>query len=128
MSEKPPVPAALQTLLLICETEELTHCYYATLGEIRLALSQKGEVVWCRDCLARFWGRHVGLRAKWKLEFGLTDGVVVAAGGSTAGAVILGEVRGSIGGDWYSLLPLRRLRCLRRRFRDRRGLRPLQAS
>ena len=36
MSEKPPVPAALQTLLLICETdqqrEELTHCYYATLG------------------------------------------------------------------------------------------------
>jgi hypothetical protein len=33
---KPPVPAALQTLLLICETdqqrEELTHCYYATLG------------------------------------------------------------------------------------------------
>jgi hypothetical protein len=36
MSENPPVPAALQTLLLICETEqqreELTHCYYATLG------------------------------------------------------------------------------------------------
>ena len=36
MSDKPPVPAALQTLLLICETdqqrEELTHCYYATLG------------------------------------------------------------------------------------------------
>jgi hypothetical protein len=36
MSEKPPIPAALQTLLLICETdqqrEELTHCYYATLG------------------------------------------------------------------------------------------------
>jgi hypothetical protein len=36
MSEKPPVPTALQTLLLICETdqqrEELTHCYYATLG------------------------------------------------------------------------------------------------
>jgi hypothetical protein len=36
VSEKPPVPAALQTLLLICETdqqrEELTHCYYATLG------------------------------------------------------------------------------------------------
>jgi len=36
MSEKPPVPAALQALLLICETdqqrEELTHYYYATLG------------------------------------------------------------------------------------------------
>ena len=36
MSEKPSVPATLQTLLLICETdqqrEELTHCYYATLG------------------------------------------------------------------------------------------------
>ena len=36
MSEKPPVPAALQTLLLICDSdqqrEELTHCYYATLG------------------------------------------------------------------------------------------------
>ena len=36
MSQKPPVPATLQTLLLICETEqqreELTHCYYATLG------------------------------------------------------------------------------------------------
>ena len=36
MSKNPPVPAALQTLLLICETdqqrEELTHCYYATLG------------------------------------------------------------------------------------------------
>jgi hypothetical protein len=35
-ADKPPVPAALQTLLLICETdqqrEELTHCYYATLG------------------------------------------------------------------------------------------------
>ena len=36
MSEKPPVPAALQMLLSICETdqqrEKLTHCYYATLG------------------------------------------------------------------------------------------------
>jgi hypothetical protein len=36
MSEKPQVPASLQTLLLICETdqqrEELTHCYYSTLG------------------------------------------------------------------------------------------------
>jgi hypothetical protein len=33
---------------------------------------------------------------------GSTDGVVDAAGGSTDGVVVLAEVRGSIGGEWFS--------------------------
>jgi hypothetical protein len=58
---------------------------------------------------------------------GSTDGAVVAAGGSTDGVVGV-AVDGSIGGDGYSLLPLRRLRCLRAGSAIGGGLRPLQAS